>query len=67
MNKIIVKQARKYKDQVDVFLISLQFVEELATVKSDFGEQFDNDSNISLRSLRILRRSRKGYHLIGDT
>jgi hypothetical protein len=41
MNQIIVKQARNKKDPADVFLISLHFVEELATVKSDFGEQFD--------------------------
>ncbi len=41
MNQIIAKRARNKKDQVDVFLISLQFVEELATVKRDFGEQFD--------------------------
>jgi hypothetical protein len=41
MNQIIAKQARNKKDLVDVFLISLHFAEELATVKSDFGEQFD--------------------------
>ena len=41
MNQIIVKQARNTKDVVDVSLISLHFAEELATVKSDFGEQFD--------------------------
>jgi hypothetical protein len=41
INQIIVRQARNKKDPVDVFLISLHFVEELATVKSDFGEQFD--------------------------
>ena len=41
MNQIIVKQARNKKDPVDVFLISLLFAEELAIVKSDFGEQFD--------------------------
>jgi hypothetical protein len=41
MNQIITKQARNKKDPVDVFLISLHFAEELATVKSDFGEQFD--------------------------
>ena len=41
MNQIIVKQARNKKDPVDVFLISLHFVEELATVISDFGERFD--------------------------
>jgi hypothetical protein len=41
MNQIIVKQARNKKDPVDVFLISLQFAEDLATVKSDFGEQYD--------------------------
>ncbi len=41
MNQIISKQARNKKDSVDVFLISLHFAEELATVKHDFGEQFD--------------------------
>jgi hypothetical protein len=41
MNQIIVKHARNKKDLVDVFLISLHFDEELATVKSDFGEWFD--------------------------
>jgi hypothetical protein len=34
-------KARNKKYPVDVFLISLHFAEELATVKSDFGEQFD--------------------------
>ena len=43
MNQIIVKHARNKKDPVDVFLISLHFAEELATVNRnrDFGEQFD--------------------------
>jgi hypothetical protein len=41
MNQIIVKHARNKKDPVDVFRISLNFGEELATVKSDFGERFD--------------------------
>jgi hypothetical protein len=41
MNQIIAKHARNKKDPVDVFLISLHFAEELATIKSDFGEQFD--------------------------
>jgi len=38
MRQIIAKHARNNKDLVDVFLISLQFAKELATVKSDFGE-----------------------------
>ena len=38
MNQIIAKQAQNMKDPVDVFLISLNFAEELATVKSDFGD-----------------------------
>ncbi len=38
---IIAKHARNKIDLEDVFLISLQFVEELTNVKSDFGEQFD--------------------------
>jgi len=41
MNKRIAKHARNKKDPMDVFLISLHFAEEIATVKSDFGEQFD--------------------------
>jgi hypothetical protein len=41
MKQIIAKHARNKKDPVDVFLISLYFAEELATVKNDFGEQFD--------------------------
>ena len=41
MNQIIAKHARNKKDPVDVFLISLHFGEELATVISDCGEQFD--------------------------
>ena len=41
MSQIIAKQARNKKDLVDAFLISLLFAEELVTVKSDFGEQFD--------------------------
>ena len=38
MNKIIIKQARNKKNPSDVFLISLHFAEDLAFVKSDFGE-----------------------------
>ena len=41
MNKIIAKQARNKTDNADVFLISLPFVEELATIKCDFGDQFE--------------------------
>jgi hypothetical protein len=41
MNQIIAKQAWNKKDSVDAFLISLHFAKDLATVKSDFGEQFD--------------------------
>ena len=43
MNQIIAKHARNKKDHVDVFLIPLHFAEELATVKSDFGEQLDQE------------------------
>ena len=37
----IVMQARNKKNLSDVFLISLHFAEELASIKSDFGDQFD--------------------------
>ena len=42
MDQIIVKQARNKKTPSDdVFLISLYFAKDLATVKRDFGEQFN--------------------------
>ena len=41
MDQIIVKQARNKKNPSDVFLISLHFAEDLASVKSDFRDQFD--------------------------
>ena len=41
MNKIIIKQARNKNNPCGLFLISLQFMEELDFVKSDFGEAFD--------------------------
>ena len=41
MNQTIVKQASNKKITSDDFLISLRFVENLASVKSDFGEKFD--------------------------
>jgi hypothetical protein len=41
MDQIIVKQAKNKKDPSDVFLISLRFPEDFASVKSDFGYQFD--------------------------
>ena len=36
INQIVAKQARNKKDKVDVFLISLHYVEKLATAESDF-------------------------------
>jgi hypothetical protein len=41
MDQIIVKHAKNKKNPSDVFLISLHFVEDLASVKSDFEDQFD--------------------------
>ena len=41
MKQIIDKQSRNKKDPEDFFLISLHFAEELATVKSVYGEHFD--------------------------
>jgi hypothetical protein len=38
---IIVKQTINKSDPSDVFLISLHFVEDLASVKSEFEDQFD--------------------------
>jgi hypothetical protein len=41
MDQIIVKQTRNKKVPSDVFLISLHFAEDLASVNIDFGDQFD--------------------------
>ena len=41
MDQIFVKQARNKKNLSDVFLISLHFAENLASVKSNFGDHFD--------------------------
>ena len=41
MDQIIVNQAINNKNPSDVFLISLHFAKDLASVKIDFGEQFD--------------------------
>ena len=41
MDQIIVKQARNKKNPSDVILISLHFAEDLASIKSDFGEHSD--------------------------
>jgi len=38
INQIFAKRARNKKNPSDVFLISLHFDEDLASVKSDFGE-----------------------------
>ena len=41
MDQIIVKHARNKKYPSDVLLISLHFTEDLASVTSGFGDQFD--------------------------
>ena len=41
MDQIIVKHARSNKNPSGIFPISLHFAENLASVKIDFGEQFD--------------------------
>ena len=41
MDHIIVKHARNKKNPSDIFLITFHFDEDLISLKSDFGEQFD--------------------------
>ena len=48
IDQIIVKQARNKKDPSDFFLISLHFAEDLVSVKSDFGDQFDQQLKQSI-------------------
>jgi hypothetical protein len=45
LNQIIVKHARNKKYPSIVFFISLYFAKDLATIKSDFGEKFDEQPN----------------------
>ena len=42
MDQIIIKHARINNNPIDVFFISLHFAEDLVTIKSEFGEQFDS-------------------------
>jgi uncharacterized protein YciU (UPF0263 family) len=69
MNQIIVKQARNKKDPCDVFLISLHFAEDLTSVKSDFGDQFDQQLKHLITEFADVREEPQGLpkHLIGDT
>jgi hypothetical protein len=41
MDQINVKEVRNKKDPSNIFLLSLHFAEDLASLKSDFGDQFD--------------------------
>ncbi len=41
MDKILIRQSRNKKNPSDVFVISLEFKEDLDKIKSDFGAQFD--------------------------
>ena len=65
MNQIIAKQARNKK--VDVFFSPYISLKNSQLLKVILENKLTNNSKISSRSLRMLRRSRKGYHLIGDT
>jgi hypothetical protein len=44
MDRIIVKEARNNNNPSDEFLISLYFAENVATIRSGFGEQFDKQT-----------------------
>jgi hypothetical protein len=70
MDQIIVKQARNKKNPRDLIFISLHFVEDLASVKSDFGDQFDQQLKHLITEFADVTedwRSLKAYHLIGET
>jgi hypothetical protein len=67
MNQIIAKQTRNKKYQAVVILISLFLLKKSQLLKVILENCLTNNSNISLRSSRMLRRSRKGYHIIGGT
>jgi hypothetical protein len=41
LTKKIAKHAQNEKNPSDVFLTSIHFAEDSATIKSDFGEQFN--------------------------
>ncbi len=52
------------KKLTDLCLISLQFAEDLATVKSDFGEQFNQQLKHLKREFADIMGKLKGYPLI---
>ena len=60
MDQIIVKQAINKKNPSDVFLMSLEFAEDLASVKSNFGEQFDQQLKQSIIEFAGVREKPQG-------
>ena len=61
MDKIIIKQARNKKSPSVVFLISLQFAEDLASVQSYFGEQFDQQLKKPITEIAETNKTNKLY------
>ena len=62
MIQIIVKQSRNKKDPSHVLLTFLYFAEELATVKSDFGEQFDQHLKHLITEFADVTEEPQGLH-----
>ena len=60
VNQIIAKHARKKKSRNGLFLISLHFVEDLASVTSDFGDQFDQQPKQLVTEFADVREEPQG-------
>ena len=58
--QIIVKQARNKKNPSDIFLISLHFAEDVASVKNDFGEHFDQQLKQLITKLTVVTEEPQG-------
>ena len=59
-NQIIIKYARSNRNSTDVFLISLHFVEEPAAIKSDFGEQFNQQPKHNITEFADFNKEPQG-------
>ncbi len=62
-DQILIKQSRNKKNSSDIFLISLQFNEDLDKIKSDFGAEFDKQLKKLITEFADVTEEPKGLPL----
>ena len=60
MDKLLIKQSRNKKKHSDTFLILLKIEQDLDTIKSNFGEQFDKQPKALLTGFAEVTEELKG-------